>query len=162
MYSALATLAMGDALAIAAMRARGFPPSSCARLHPGGSLGARLGHRVRDTMRVRGLPTTKPDTPVEEALVTMTTGRCGLVIVVDEAGRALGIVTDGDLRRGLQAKPSLFDQPVSGIITPHPVTISEDATLYAAEERMHRLRLKALIVVDAANRVSGIIEIFGI
>ena len=158
--SALAALAMGDALATAAMRMRGLTAGDVGRLHPAGNLGRRLTTRVRDVMLSRRLPIVTPERKVSEALFTMTRGRCGLAVVVDEAGEPVGIITDGDLRRALQQRPGLLDLPVSEIMTAQPVTIHQDATLHEAEERMHRLRLKALVVIDRKHRVAGVIEIF--
>ena len=157
--SALASLALGDALATAVMSMRGLTPGDVGRFHPGGSLGRRLTARVRDVMQNRQLPFVTPERKVSEALFTMTAGRCGLAVVVAH-GESIGIVTDGDVRRALQQRPDLLELPVSQIMTPQPVTIHEDATLHEAEERMHRMRLKALVVVDSRHRVSGVIEIF--
>lgn len=158
--SALVTLAMGDALAMAAMRVRCFGPQDFGRFHPGGALGRRLSNRVKDVMQSQQLPLVSPTRKVSEALLTMTAGRCGLVVVVDEASAPLGIVTDGDLRRALQERPGLLELPVSEIMTDKPVTIREDATVNEAEERMRRLRIKAIVVVNSHQRVTGVIEIF--
>ncbi len=158
--SALSTLAMGDALAVALIRSRRFTPDDFARFHPGGTLGRRLTRRVRDMMKHLDLPLARPSTPVDEALLLMSSGRCGLVIVVDDERRPLGIVTDGDLRRALQRKEGLLRAELSEIMTREPVTIHETGTYKEAQERMHRLRLKALVAVDEANRVTGVVEIF--
>jgi arabinose-5-phosphate isomerase len=158
--SALAALALGDALAMAVMNMHGLTPGDVGRFHPGGHLGRKLSARVRDVMQNQHLPVVTPERKVSEALFTMTAGRCGLAVVVDEGGEAIGIITDGDLRRALQQRPGLLDLAVSEIMTAQPVTIHEDATLHEAEERMHRLRLKALVVIDHGHRVSGVIEIF--
>jgi len=158
--SALVMLALGDALAMAAMRAREFGPNDFGRYHPGGTLGRRLSKRVKDVMQSQELPLVTVERRVREALVVMNEGRCGLVIVVDEDSRPVGIVTDGDLRRALQERPHLLELSVRKIMSKNPVTISEDATVNEAEERMHRLRIKALVVVNDEQRVSGIVEIF--
>jgi arabinose-5-phosphate isomerase len=158
--SALATLAIGDALAVAAMRKREFSAEDFARFHPGGALGRRLNRRVGDVMKSRELPVASPDVSVREALLTMSAGRCGLVVFVNETRNPVGIITDGDLRRGLQASADLLALPAAGVMTPSPVTIREDASVQEATERMHRLRIKALVVVDAGNRVVGVVDIF--
>jgi len=157
--SAITTLAMGDALAMAAMRVRNFTADDFGRFHPGGSLG-NMNRRVRDVMQTRPLPALPPSASVSEMLAKMTAGRCGLVVVTNESGAALGIVTDGDLRRALQRQPNLMQSQVSEIMTPNPVTILETAAAREAEDRMRRLRLKALVVVNAENRVTGVVEIF--
>lgn len=158
--SALVTLALGDAIAMAAMARRGFSAQDFGRFHPGGTLGTQLSNRVSDVMQTQQLPLVTEGRLLGEALLPMNSGRCGLVIVTDDAGHPLGIVTDGDLRRALQDDPQALQVPVSTYMTHKPVTVRGDATIREAEERMHRLRLKALVVVDARQRVSGIIEIF--
>jgi len=151
---------MGDAFAVAAMRVRNFSPDDFARFHPGGALGKRLNSLVRDAMRTRDLPLVRPDTSMQEALLAMTRGRCGLVVATDAARAPLGIITDGDLRRALQRDPKLLTEKVADVMTASPVTIREDASLYDAEQRMHRLRIKALVVVDAEQHMVGLLEIF--
>jgi len=158
--SAIATLAMGDALASSLIRARNFQVDDFVRLHPGGAAIQRLVTRVRDVMQKDHLPFVAPDMSVSECLMRMTEGRCGLGIVLGEQGKLEGIVTDGDVRRSLQRHPGLLDLPVRDVMTKNPVTIEESATLREAEERMTRLRLKALVVLGDHGRVSGVIEIF--
>ena len=157
--SALASLAMGDALALSLMRCRGFSEKDFARLHPGGALGRKVS-RVSDVMQKDSLPLVLPSTLVYEALFVMTQKRWGLAIVVDDRGGLAGVITDGDLRRALAVKPNLLQTPVSDIMTCSPVTIREDAPVTEAEARMQSLRLKALIVLNHEERVSGIIEVF--
>lgn len=157
--SALASLAMGDALALSLMRLRGFSHEDFARFHPGGALGRRF-TRVGDVMHKEELPFVLPTTTVGEALLVMSHGRRGLAIVLDDADRLCGIVTDGDLRRALARKGDLLDREVSEIMTQTPVTISESAPVAEAEERMQSLRLKALLVLNSEGRVSGVIEVF--
>jgi len=158
--SALASLAMGDALALSLMRLRGFSPEDFARFHPGGSLGRRF-TRVGDVMHKEELPFVPRTTTVGEALLVMSHGRRGLAIVLDEADKLCGVVTDGDLRRALRSsKGNLLNREISEIMTRTPVTVSESAPVAEAEERMQSLRLKALIVVNAEGRVSGVIEVF--
>jgi arabinose-5-phosphate isomerase len=158
--SALVTLATGDALAMAAMVKRGFTAQDFGRFHPGGALGTQLSNRVRDVMQTQQLPLVPETRLLGEALLPMSSGRCGLVIVTDHDGKPLGIVTDGDLRRALQHDPNALHSPVSAFMTRKPVTVRDDATIREAEERMHRLRLKALVVVDTKQQVVGVIEIF--
>lgn len=157
--STLATLAMGDAMAASLVRERHFLPRDFALFHPGGRLGRRLFARVKDAMRRSALPRVSPGQSVRESLVTMTAGRLGLVLVM-EGERLLGIVTDGDLRRALQRLDNILDVAVSEIMTPEPVTIHENTVLTEAEERMVSKKIKALVVLDDAGKVSGILEIF--
>lgn len=156
--STLAILAMGDALAISLMRARAFRPVDFARFHPGGSLGKRLGVRVRDVMRVRNLPLVKADHSVSDTMLTIARGRCGMAIAVDGEARLLGIIAAGDLRRVFGQRENLLEMTASAIMNSSPVTIAEDAMLIDAETRMRQLRLKGLVVLDAERHVVGILN----
>ena len=158
--SAMTTLAMGDALAMAAMRVREFSADDFGRFHPGGSLGRKINSRVRDIMQTNPLPLVLETTPVSEMLMAMTGGRCGVVVVVNENRHLRGIVTDGDLRRALQLHKNLLQHTVADIMTTQPVTIHESASVHEADERMRRLRIKALVVINDDNQVCGIAEIF--
>jgi arabinose-5-phosphate isomerase len=157
--SAMATLGMGDALAIALMRRRGFTSDDFARYHPGGTLGRRLLTRVKDVMRYTKLPVVAPNDTVGESLMTITEGRLGLVLVMS-GERLVGLVTDGDLRRAMQRCENLLTLPVSEIMTRNPVTIDEDTLLTDAHQRMQGMKLKALVVLGKDGRVSGVIEVF--
>jgi len=158
--STLATMAMGDALAVSLIRLRDFRADDFARFHPGGSLGRRLTTRVRDAMRATDLPMVAPTDTVGESLVKITEGRLGLVLVTNDGGRLVGIVTDGDLRRAMQRYPDLLGRPVADIMTDNPVTIDEDCLVDVALERMQGLKLKALVAVNAWGRVTGVVEVF--
>ena len=157
--STLAAMAMGDALAVSLMRARQFGADDFARLHPGGALGRRLLNRVKDVMHRRELPVVSPTQTVRESLFTITRGRLGQALVV-ENGQLKGIVTDGDLRRAMQRHEDVLEVPVSEIMSNHPVTIDEDALLSDAEKLMRRRKIKALVVVDANGATTGLVEIF--
>ena len=157
--SALVTMALGDALAVAAMRGRNVTTDDLLRWHPGGTLGKR--GSVREAMQRDPLPLVSPETPLAEALLAMTAGRMGLVIAVDAAGEPLGIVTDGDVRRTVVAADgNLPSYRVADVMTPRPISIHQNTSLREAHERMHRLRLKALVVVDDRNCVTGVIEVY--
>lgn len=158
--SSLVQLAVGDALAMAVMRARKFDPGDFARFHPGGALGRRLLTHVRDEMIRDRLPFVAPEAAMSECLIRMTEGRCGLAIVVDAGGALLGVVTDGDLRRGLQKDPALVARPVTDFMTKTPITICETATLEEANALMNDRRIKAVLAVDASGRVTGVLELF--
>ncbi|HSC87638.1 MAG TPA: KpsF/GutQ family sugar-phosphate isomerase [Polyangiaceae bacterium] len=158
--SALVTQALGDALAVSLIRARDFRALDFARFHPGGALGNRLNTRVRDVMKRMDLPFVVPEQSVKDCLMRMTEGRLGLAIVVDGDGGLAGIVTDGDLRRGLQKDAQLLESSVDSIMTRCPITIDEGSLLIEAEQEMQRRRIKALIATDASGRVTGVVEIF--
>ena len=155
--STLATMAMGDALAVALIKARDFKPLDFARYHPGGSLGRRLLTQVRDVMHT-SLPTVRPEASFHECLLAMTAGRRGLALVME--GESLhGIVTDGDLRRALLRNPESTEMPVRAFMSPRPHTIGPDTMLADAEAYMHAHKIRALVVTEG-GRVIGLLEIF--
>ncbi len=163
--STLATLAMGDALAVALMRERNFGAADFRRTHPGGALGRKLGTRVGEVMQRKGLPTVPPTTSLADALRVMSIGKLGLVIVMNRIGtedRLVGLLTDGDLRRAMQRDPveQLPHRTVAQLMTRNPATIDEDALLVDAHARMQAMKLKALVVLGDEGRVTGVIEIF--
>lgn len=157
--STLAALAMGDALAVALMRRRGFQAQDFAQFHPGGSLGKQLSGQVADAMRSEDLPIVSPSATVGESLTIMSEGRLGLVLVTS-GDKLMGLVTDGDLRRAMLHHDDLPNLPVSEIMTLNPATILEETPLADAHARMRAMKLKALVVVDGAGKVNGVVEIF--
>lgn len=160
--STTATLAMGDALAVALMRARDFQPHHFARLHPGGSLGRRLLQRVRDEMRTDDLPFVDANADADAVLTAMTRGRLGIALVTDAAAsgprRARGIVTDGDLRRAVQThREGFFGLSAADLMTPGPISISVESSMSAALELMAEHRIGLLVVVDG-EQVVGVVQ----
>lgn len=156
--SSMATLAMGDTIAVVLARTARFGPKDFLRLHPAGPLGRSLG-LVRDHMRTDGLPVVSSDTLVRDCLFTMSRTRLGMVIGLED-GVLQGIVTDGDLRRGLQRHPDLLERPISSIMTRQPVAIGQDARMLDAENLMIERKIKLLIVLDGERRVAGVLEIY--
>ncbi|AHG74604.1 KpsF/GutQ family sugar-phosphate isomerase [Mannheimia varigena] len=155
--STLVTMALGDALAIALMKARDFRPEDFARFHPGGSLGRRLLNRVRDVM-VRNLPIAHLDTPFTECLSVMNEGRMGVAVIMLE-GKLEGIITDGDIRRTLAKYGAESLSKTAGeIMTRNPKTINDSVFLVKAEDLMKELRIHSLIAVDDNGKVTGLIE----
>lgn len=161
--STTVTLALGDALAVSLMKIRGFREENFARFHPGGSLGKRLLNRVKDHMRTDRLPTISPDSPLTSIISAMSEGRLGLAIVA-VGQRAVGIITDGDLRRLLERRgKEAFDLTAHQIMTPHPKTISPEASLKDAEQLMVAHKINSLIVQDDTNgTIAGVIQIYDI
>ena len=157
--SALNTLVLGDAIAVALMEARGFEEADFARTHPGGALGRRLLTRVRDAMRADNLPFVDPDLPVQDAIIAMTEGRLGLALV-GTADALTGILTDGDLRRLLMRGVDLASTPVSEVASLSPLTIAGDLLIADAEARMQESRVQCLVVTDDNGRVEGVVQIF--
>jgi arabinose-5-phosphate isomerase len=156
--STTAALAMGDALAVALMRARDFQPGDFARFHPGGSLGRRLLHLVREEMRSDDLPVVTPDAGADEVLSAVSRGKLGIALVMDASNSALGIITDGDLRRAVQQhRAAFFGMRAADLMTPDPVTIGADSNMQTAIELMARHKITLLVVVDA-NGVVGVVQ----
>jgi len=154
--STTAALALGDALAVALLDARGFGPEDFARSHPGGSLGRRLLTHVRDVMRQGNqVPAVAPDTAITDAVVAMSRSGLGLVAIVDEQGKAQGIFTDGDLRRAFEKQIDLRQGSIANVMHPTPHTIGPEQLAVEAVEMMERLRINALLVVDSDNRLIG-------
>lgn len=154
--STTAALALGDALAVALLDARGFSADDFARSHPGGSLGRRLLVHVRDVMHSGDeLPKINRDASLKTALLEMTKKGLGMTAVVDAAGKVAGVFTDGDLRRALEHALDLQQARVSDLMTPNPKTIGADELAVAAVERMETLKINGLLVVDADNTLVG-------
>jgi arabinose-5-phosphate isomerase len=152
-------MALGDALAVALLNRRGFTAADFHQIHPGGRLGTRL-RRVRELMHGGdAVPLAPPDTAMDRALLVMTEKRFGCLGVVDAAGRLVGIVTDGDLRRAMG--PDLLARCVSDVMTHAPRTIAPDAL---AVEALHAMNARArpittLFVVDARGLPIGILHV---
>jgi arabinose-5-phosphate isomerase len=154
--STTAALALGDALAVALLDARGFGPEDFARSHPGGSLGRRLLTHVADVMRPADrVPAVAPDTDITDAVVAMSRGGLGLVAVVDGDQRPLGIFTDGDLRRAFEKRIDLRQGNIDSVMHAAPRTISANRLAVEAVEMMERLRINALLVCDDEGRLAG-------
>jgi arabinose-5-phosphate isomerase len=154
--STTAALALGDALAVALLDARGFSPEDFARSHPGGSLGRRLLTHVGDVMRARDkVPAVAPNTDITDAVVAMSRGGLGLVAVVDPDGRALGIFTDGDLRRAFEQRIDLRQGVIASVMHRAPHSIAPERLAVEAVEMMERLRINALLVTDGDGRLAG-------
>lgn len=158
--STTATLAMGDALAIALLQARGFTPEDFARSHPGGSLGRKLLLHVADVMRSGDeLPCVGPDTPLAAGLLEMSRKRLGLTAIVDDQRRVLGVFTDGDLRRVIDRQVDLHATHMHQVMTPNPRCIGSQSLAAEAVNLMERHRITALLVVDASQQLVGALNI---
>ncbi|ABY39105.1 KpsF/GutQ family sugar-phosphate isomerase [Brucella suis] len=153
--STMMQLAIGDALAIALLEARGFTPSDFKTFHPGGSLGASLIH-IRDIMhRGNRLPLVKTGTPMPDAMKVLAQKSFGCVVVTDDAGELAGIVTDGDISRNLSRNLSAL--AVDDIMTRSPRTIDQNMLASAALKTINENHIGALIVVEA-NRPIGLVH----
>ncbi|AUA55942.1 Arabinose 5-phosphate isomerase KdsD [Achromobacter spanius] len=154
--STTAALALGDALAVACLEARGFSPQDFARSHPGGALGRRLLTLVRDVMRQgNALPIVLAGTPVSQALEVMSDKGMGMTVVTDAQRRPLGIFTDGDLRRLIARHGDIRNLTVEAGMTRSPRSISPDALAVEAAQHMDQLRLSQMLVLDTDGALLG-------
>ena len=160
--STTAQIALGDALAVALMKMRGFTSVDFARLHPGGSLGRRLLMTVGNVMRSHDLPVVAPDCSATDMIHAISKGGLGLIIICD-GERIEGIVTDGDVRRAMERRRAeFFNIKAADIATPNPKTISADKKLIEAEKMMTRNKVTSLLVTDDAGKLQGVIQIYDI
>lgn len=152
------SLALGDALAMALMHERGFTPEDFKDFHPGGALGKKL-RLVKDIMHTGdALPLVKPDTPMSEVLLVMTGKGFGCAGVVDDDGKLVGIITDGDLRRHMDQL--LFYRQANEIMSCKPISCSMNSSSEKAIQIMKNNKIGVLFVVDEAFRSVGIINIY--
>ena len=154
--STTAMLALGDALAIACLDARGFGPDDFARSHPAGALGRRLLTYVRDVMRTGDrIPRVDAGTTLLEALREISRKQLGMTSVLDEQGRLLGIFTDGDLRRLLERGGDVRALKVADVMTRNPLTIGPDVLATEAAQLMDERKKNQLLVVDGSGALVG-------
>lgn len=160
--STAAAMAMGDALALALLERRGFKEEDFAALHPGGALGRKLLLRVEDVMHVReALPLVSEHDPMQVALIEMSSKRLGVTGVVTEQGELAGIITDGDLRRGLEREKNLLSLTVRDVMTRNPRTIEKEALAAQALQMMEQYSITSLFIVAASGlkKPEGIIHL---
>jgi arabinose-5-phosphate isomerase len=158
--STTAQMALGDALAVALLDARGFKPEDFARSHPGGALGRKLLTHVRDLMRSGdALPRVTPDTAFGDMLRVMAAKGLGAAVVVDGEDRVLGIFTDGDLRRLIERGEDLRALRAGDVATKTPRTVSDEALAVDAADLMEEARITLVLVTDAERRLQGAISI---
>jgi arabinose-5-phosphate isomerase len=154
--STAAQMALGDALAVALLDARGFREEDFARSHPGGSLGRKLLTHVRDLMRTGdALPRVSPDTSFTDMMREMGSKGLGATAVTAADGRVLGIFTDGDLRRCIEQGSDLRGLTAGEVMHPTPRAIRADALAVDAADLMEEARITLVLVVDDANRLVG-------
>jgi len=158
--STTATLAMGDALAVAVLEARGFTEEDFARSHPGGSLGRRLLLHVDEVMRTgNDLPAVGPDTTLSAGLLEMSRKGLGMTTIVDESRRVLGVFTDGDLRRALDKQLDVHATRMRDIMTANPRMARPRMLAAEAVHLMETHRITALPVVDDAGTLVGALNV---
>ena len=163
--STTATLALGDALAVALLQSRGFKAEDFAKIHPKGALGKKLLLRVRDLMHVgEEFPKVQEEAPMKEVLLEMTSKRLGVTGVMNGGGELVGVITDGDLRRALEKFPDLLAKRAKDIMTRNPKGIEADALAVEALRRMEEHSITSLFVFEkSGDRIPiGIIHLHDI
>jgi arabinose-5-phosphate isomerase len=162
--STTAALAMGDALAVALLLKQEFREEDFALFHPKGTLGKKLVIKVRDLMHTgKSIPRVSPDTPMSETVVEMSSKRLGITTVLDEGGEILGLVSDGDIRRGIEKWGSAFFEMKAGeAMSKSPRTIEEGSLAVKALARMEEHSITSLLVLDTEKKLAGVIHIHDI
>ncbi len=158
--STTATLAMGDALAIALINERGFRKEDFARFHPGGTIGRRLITRVGDVMRSDNLALASPQTKLSDVIIEISKARMGVAVIMED-GRIAGLVSDGDVRRAMQKyRDAFFNVTAAEVMTRTPKTVSAGARITEAEEIMRQYKIHSLVVVNEDGGLAGIVELY--
>lgn len=158
--STTATLAVGDALAMVLLEARGFRIEDYAKRHPAGAIGRTLLLRVSDMMRKgQRVASVRSGAKVKDVILAMTRARTGSAGILDRNGRLLGIFTDGDLRRHLPQHPDLVNMPVDSLMTRNPITVREDCLAADVLRIFEKHNIDDLLVVDSRNRLVGAVDI---
>jgi len=156
--STTAQLAMGDALAVCLMEAKGFSSADFAKFHPGGSLGKKLYLRVSDLSKLNERPAVNQNSSLKDVIVEITRKRLGLTAVLNDEGLLTGVITDGDLRRMLEKGNDINHTTAKDIMGIHPKTIEGDALAVDALDRMRKNNITQLIVIED-NHYAGVIHL---
>lgn len=154
------TMAMGDALAVCLMKRRDFKKEDFASFHPGGSLGKKLFVKVNDLLRKDNLPIVSRETILKDAIITMSEGRLGSVIIVDKDEKVVGLLSDGDLRRALMKSDFSIDCAVETIATMNPRTFENENLLASdALQIIENYKIQQLIITDKNKKLLGVLHI---
>ncbi|MCT7571275.1 KpsF/GutQ family sugar-phosphate isomerase [Aliarcobacter butzleri] len=154
------TMAMGDALAVCLMKKRDFKKEDFASFHPGGSLGKKLFVKVDDLLKKDNLPTVSRETKLKDAIIVMSEGRLGNVIIIDENRSVFGVLSDGDLRRALMNENFSINCNVEDIATLNPKTLkNKDLLASDALQIIENYKIQLLIVTDENNKLIGLLHI---
>lgn len=156
--STTATLAMGDALAVALMEERNFQPQDFAQFHPGGELGKRLLTTAQDVMLTKHLPILTADMQLGNAIILVSKGKLGLGVAM-KGDQIEGLITDGDIRRAMEKwQAEFFSRTVADIMTRTPKTVGPQAKITDIQEIMNRYKIHNILVADSANHLLGIVD----
>ncbi|BAF69180.1 KpsF/GutQ family sugar-phosphate isomerase [Nitratiruptor sp. SB155-2] len=153
------TMALGDALAVCLMKKRNFQVKDFASFHPGGSLGRRLYVKVKDLMRTQNLPIINEETPLKEAIVVMSEGKLGNVLIKNGEGKLVGVLSDGDLRRALMSQNFSLDTPAIEYATKSPKMIDDENMLASdALKLIEEYKIQMLVIVKNGH-IEGVLHI---
>ncbi|MGM9698634.1 MAG: SIS domain-containing protein [Prevotella sp.] len=156
--STTATLAMGDALAVALMEKRNFRPQDFAQFHPGGELGKRLLTTAQDVMRTEELPVLDPHMNLGEAIILVSKGKLGLGVAIENDVIA-GLITDGDIRRAMEKwQAEFFNKTVADIMTTTPKTVSRQSKISEIQRIMNRYKIHSVLVTDKERHLLGVVD----
>ena len=154
------TMAMGDALAVCLMKKRDFKKEDFASFHPGGSLGKKLFVKISDLLRKDNLPIVSRETKLKDAIIKMSEGRLGSIVIEDEEKRVFGLLSDGDLRRALMRDDFSLDCRVDDIATLNPKTFDDENLLASdALQLIESYKIQLLIITDKDKKLVGILHI---
>lgn len=157
--STTATLAMGDAIAVALMEKRNFNPQDFAQFHPGGELGKRLLTTANDVMITEMMPVMKPDMHLGDAIILVSKGKLGLGVAMTEENTIAGLITDGDIRRAMEKwREKFFDRTVADIMTTRPKTVTPDTKISEIQKIMNRYKIHSVLVVDKERHLLGVVD----
>ena len=158
--STTATLVMGDALAVTLMKLRDFKEENFAKFHPGGSLGRRLLTTVGDVMKKKNLPIISSQAAIKEVIQTISEGKLGLVVIIDN-NKIIGIITDGDIRRTMESREKdFFNLKAEDLMSIHPKLIYDTDKLISASNIMSQHKINSLLVVNESNDLVGVVQVY--
>ena len=158
--STTATLVMGDALAVTLMKLRDFKEENFAKFHPGGSLGRRLLTTVGDVMKKKNLPIISSEATIKEVIQTISEGKLGLVVIIDN-NKIIGIITDGDIRRIMESREKdFFNLKAEDLMSIHPKLIYDTDKLISASNIMSQHKINSLLVVNESNDLVGVVQVY--
>jgi len=158
--STTATLVMGDALAVTLMKLRDFKEENFAKFHPGGSLGRRLLTTVGDVMKKKNLPIISSQATIKEVIQTISEGKLGLVVIIDN-NKIIGIITDGDIRRTMESREKdFFNLKAEDLMSIHPKLIYDTDKLISASNIMSQYKINSLLVVNESNDLVGVVQVY--
>jgi len=156
--SAIAEMAMGDALAVALIKKRNFQPQDFAQFHPGGELGRRLLTTAQDVMRTVDMPIISPDMHLGDAIILVSKGKLGLGVAESE-GRVVGLITDGDISRAMEKwRAKFFDRTVADIMTTTPKMVHPQMRISEIQRIMNKYKIHSVLVVDNEHRLLGVVD----